>query len=116
VGPVENRQPLGNSYIMAVGPFSDRYAAGVAIPGSGSIWVQDREGIGGGARCPPLCGAKGGWCMTPSLFLLDETRAWLLRAAEDLAAAAALIAPTGWRFARAIFDAMCSRLPPDARP
>ena len=28
--------------------------------------------------------------MTQNLFLLDETRAWLVRAAEDLAAAVAL--------------------------
>lgn len=32
--------------------------------------------------------------MTPSLFLLDETRAWLRRAAEDLAAAGALTVPS----------------------
>ena len=37
--------------------------------------------------------------MTPNLFLLDETRAWLLRAAEDLAAAAALTAPATLRSA-----------------
>jgi HEPN domain-containing protein len=37
--------------------------------------------------------------MTPSLFLLDETRAWLLRAAEDLAAAAALTGPATLRSA-----------------
>jgi hypothetical protein len=30
--------------------------------------------------------------MTQNLLLLDETRAWLVRAAEDLAAAIALIA------------------------
>ncbi|MCX6636945.1 MAG: HEPN domain-containing protein [Acidobacteria bacterium] len=35
--------------------------------------------------------------MTPSLFLLDETRAWLLRGAEDLAAA--LTAPATLRSA-----------------
>jgi HEPN domain-containing protein len=35
--------------------------------------------------------------MTPNLFLLDETRAWLLRAAEDLAAAAVLMAPAALR-------------------
>jgi HEPN domain-containing protein len=35
--------------------------------------------------------------MTPNLFLLDETRAWLLRAAEDLAAA--LTAPATLRSA-----------------
>lgn len=37
--------------------------------------------------------------MTPNLFLLDETRAWLLRAAEDLAAAAVLNAPATLRSA-----------------
>jgi HEPN domain-containing protein len=37
--------------------------------------------------------------MTPNLFLSDETRAWLLRAAEDLAAAAALTAPATLRSA-----------------
>ncbi len=37
--------------------------------------------------------------MTPNLFLLDETRAWLLRAAEDLAAAAVLTAPATLRSA-----------------
>jgi HEPN domain-containing protein len=37
--------------------------------------------------------------MTPSLFRLDETRAWLLRAAEDPAAAAALTAPATLRSA-----------------
>lgn len=36
--------------------------------------------------------------MTPSLFLLDETRSWLLRAAEDLAAEA-LTAPATLRSA-----------------
>jgi HEPN domain-containing protein len=37
--------------------------------------------------------------MTPNLFLLDETRAWLLRAAEDLAAAAVLMTPVTLRSA-----------------
>ena len=37
--------------------------------------------------------------MTPNLFLSDETRAWLLRAAEDLAAAAVLTAPATLRSA-----------------
>jgi len=37
--------------------------------------------------------------MTPNLFLLDETRAWLVRAAEDLAAAVALTAPATLRSA-----------------
>ena len=37
--------------------------------------------------------------MTPSLFLLDETRAWLQRAAEDLAAAEALTGPVTLRSA-----------------
>jgi HEPN domain-containing protein len=37
--------------------------------------------------------------MTPNLFLSDETRAWLLRAAEDLAAASLLIAPVTLRSA-----------------
>jgi HEPN domain-containing protein len=37
--------------------------------------------------------------MTQNLFLLDETRAWLLRAAEDLAAAVALTAPVTLRSA-----------------
>ena len=37
--------------------------------------------------------------MTPNLFLSDETRAWLLRAAEDLAAAAVLAAPATLRSA-----------------
>src|ERR1035441_2481926 len=52
-----------------------------------------------GVRFLPRCCGKGGWCMTPNLFLLDETRAWLLRAAEDLAAAAAVTAPPGVRSA-----------------
>src|ERR1035441_1759971 len=52
-----------------------------------------------GVRFLPRCCGKGGWCMTPNLFLLDETRAWLLRAAEDLAAAAALTAPATLRSA-----------------
>jgi HEPN domain-containing protein len=37
--------------------------------------------------------------MTPNLFLSDETRAWLLRAAEDLAAAEVLTAPATLRSA-----------------
>ena len=37
--------------------------------------------------------------MTPNLFLLDETRAWLLRAAEDLATATALTSPATLRSA-----------------
>ena len=37
--------------------------------------------------------------MTQNLFLLDETRAWLVRAAEDLAAAVALTAPATLRSA-----------------
>ena len=37
--------------------------------------------------------------MTPNLFLSDETRAWLQRAAEDLAAAALLTAPATLRSA-----------------
>ena len=37
--------------------------------------------------------------MTPNLFLLHDTRAWLLRAEEDLAAAAVLAAPATLRSA-----------------
>ena len=39
--------------------------------------------------------------MTPNLFLSDETRAWLLRAAEDLAAASVLVQPATLRSAEA---------------
>ena len=37
--------------------------------------------------------------MTPNLFLLHDTRAWLLRSEEDLAAAAVLAAPATLRSA-----------------
>ena len=61
--------------------------------------------------------------MTPNLFLSDETRAWLLRAAEDLAAASLLIAPATLRSAESRWRKHCagppavkevSARPPDA--